>query len=190
MKPATLGLVAALFATPLAAADDYAAAMGAYLENQAAGWVSDPVIVDAIRAQNAANAGLGQADIDAMDAQWAAEVGSGSAPLVDSVLNHAAADFLRSQVDASGGAITEVFIMDQHGLNVAASHATSDMWQGDEAKFQETYPKGAGAVHFSDIEFDESTQSYQGQISVSIVDPDSGEVIGAITIGVDAEALL
>jgi hypothetical protein len=101
-----------------------------------------------------------------------------------------AADFLRGQVDASGGRITEVFIMDRHGLNVAASAMTSDMWQGDEAKFTETYSMGAGAVHFSEVELDESTQRYQAQISVTIVDPSSGEPIGAMTVGVDAEALL
>jgi hypothetical protein len=67
---------------------------------------------------------------------------------------------------------------------------TSDMWQGDEAKFTETYSVGAGAVHFSDVELDESTQRYQAQISLTIVDPASGEPIGAMTVGVDAEALL
>jgi hypothetical protein len=80
--------------------------------------------------------------------------------------------------------------MDRHGLNVAASAITSDMWQGDEAKFTETYSIGAGAVHFSEVELDESTQRYQAQISVTIVDPSSGEPIGAMTVGVDAEALL
>jgi hypothetical protein len=80
--------------------------------------------------------------------------------------------------------------MDQHGLNVAASAMTSDMWQGDEAKFTETYSMGAGAVHFSEVELDESTQRYQAQISVTIVDPATGEPIGAMTVGVDAEALL
>jgi hypothetical protein len=77
-----------------------------------------------------------------------------------------------------------------HGLNVAASAMTSDMWQGDEAKFTETYSIGAGAVHFSEVELDESTQRYQAQISLTIVDPASGEPIGAMTVGVDAEALL
>ena len=80
--------------------------------------------------------------------------------------------------------------MDARGLNVAASAATSDYWQGDEDKFQQTYEIGADSVHFSDIEFDESSQTYQGQISVVIVDPSTNTPIGAITIGVNAEALL
>ncbi len=38
--------------------------------------------------------------------------------------------------------MTEVFVMDARGLNVAASDVTSDYWQGDEEKFSETFPKG------------------------------------------------
>ena len=80
--------------------------------------------------------------------------------------------------------------MDAHGLNVAATAPTSDMWQGDEAKFTETYPKGPDATHFSEVEFDESSQIFQGQISIPMVDPDTGEVVGAMTVGVNAEALM
>ena len=79
--------------------------------------------------------------------------------------------------------------MDQRGLNVAASHATSDYWQGDEAKFTQSFGLGAGAIHCGDIEFDESSQTYQGQVSVSIVDPETQAVIGAITFGLNADAL-
>ena len=42
----------------------------------------------------------------------------------------------------------------------------------------------------SDVELDESTQAYQAQFSVSIADPATGEPIGAMTVGVFAEALL
>jgi hypothetical protein len=54
----------------------------------------------------------------------------------------------------------------------------------------ETYGIGPDAVHFSEVELDESTQRYQAQISLTIVDPATGEPIGAMTVGVDAEALL
>lgn len=181
---------ATILACSAAAANEYEPAMQSYLQDNVVTWASDPVLVDAIRAQNARTSGYSQDQIIAMDQDWRAQVGSADAPLVNEVLSNPAAEFLRAQVSGSGGTITEVFVMDAHGLNVAASAATSDMWQGDEAKFQETYPNGPNATHFSDVEFDESTQSYQGQISMSVVDPASGEVIGAITIGVDAESLL
>jgi hypothetical protein len=165
-------------------------AMQAFLDNNIASWAADPVLVDAIIAQNQTTSGYDAATIEQMDAAWRAEVGAGSAPTIDPVLSHPASDFLRAKLSESGGMITEIFVMDAVGLNVAATGVTSDYWQGDEAKHAETYGAGAGAVHFSDIDFDESSQSYQAQISVAITDPASGAVIGALTVGVDAESLM
>lgn len=190
MKKFALGAI--IFGASVSAsfANEYGPAMQSYLDASISGWVADPVIVSAINDQNSTTGAYDQTAIDRMDQDWRSQVGTGDEPLVDRVLFNDAAEFLRQQVEISGGAITEAFIMDARGLNVAASTPTSDMWQGDEAKFQETYPNGPDAAHFGEIEFDESSQTYQGQISLSITDPATGEVIGAITIGVDAEALL
>jgi len=72
---------------------------------------------------------------------------------------------------------------------VALSDVTSDYWQGDEAKWQMTYGEPAGTVHLGDVELDESTQTYQSQVSFPIFDPETGEGIGAVTVGVDLSAL-
>ena len=82
-----------------------------------------------------------------------------------------------------------VFVMDGKGLNVGQSDVTSDYWQGDEAKWQDTYSNGKGAVHISELEEDESTQTLQSQVSVTVVDPESGKAIGAVTFGVNVENL-
>ncbi|WGV16225.1 hypothetical protein [Fuscovulum ytuae] len=179
----------AFFATA-SVASEYDAAMKDYLDGSIRAWANDPVLVQAITAANAERAGLDQAKIDEMDTAWRAEVGQADTPTMTPVMTNAAADFLRGQVDASGGKITEVFITDNVGLNVAASSPTSDMWQGDEEKFTDVFPKGAEGVLFGEIELDESTQTYQGQISISITDPATSEVIGTMTIGVNAEALM
>jgi hypothetical protein len=181
-------LALALPALP-AAANDFAPAVHAYLDAEIRTWANDPRIVAAIIAQNAETGGYTQADIDRLDQQWMAEVGTSDRPLVDVVLAHPVSEMLRAQIAASGGMVTEVFVMDALGLNVATAIPTSDYWQGDEAKFSETFPKGADAVHLSDVEFDESSQSYQVQVSFPIVDPASGSVVGAITVGVDAGRL-
>jgi hypothetical protein len=169
-------------------ADEYGPAMQAYLDSAVRAWAADPVLIQAIADRNGATSALSQADIDTMDQTWRAEVGGSATPTIDPVLNSAAAEFLRQRVAESGGAITEAFVMDSRGLLVAASDVTSDYWQGDEAKWQETYPKGAAAVHLSDVEFDESSQTYQGQVSIAVVDP-SGAVIGALTVGLNADML-
>lgn len=188
------GLVAALALSALGATTTSAAepqaAMQSFLEQHILGWAQDAVIVGAIAAQNVDTAGYDQAQIDALDLEWREQVGTGSSDLVGNVLNGDAAAFLQQHVGTSDGAITEIFIMDAHGLNVAASGPTSDYWQGDEAKFQQTYGVGPTAVHFSEVEFDESSQSYQAQISLTITDPATGAAIGAMTVGVNAEHLM
>ena len=188
MRIAPLALALGL-ALP-AHANDFAPQMQDFLDAQIRPWAADPMILDALRAQNARTMGLGQAEIDAMDQAWRAEVGTGSTPTIDPVLGNPVAEMLRAHVAESGGAITEIFVMDGVGLNVAASDVTSDMWQGDEEKWTETYAAGLDAVHLGEIEFDESSQRYQGQISFTIADPATGEVLGAMTVGVDAERLM
>jgi len=51
------------------------------------------------------------------------------------------------------------------------TNKTSDYWQGDEAKFTESFKGGSGAVHIGDVEFDQSAQAYLVQISVPVMPP-------------------
>jgi hypothetical protein len=160
-----------------------------YAEKTVKPWMADPAIILAILAQNAETAALTAPDIDALDKTWRGELGQSAQPTINSVLASGASDLLRSHVESSAGIITEIFVMDAVGLNVAASSITSDYWQGDEAKFTETFPKGADAMHLSDVEFDESTQVYQLQVSFTVTDPASGAAIGAVTVALDAAQL-
>ena len=187
MHRPTSVLLLFLAAAP-AVASDIEPRMRAFLDTEIARWSHDQVLIDAIRSQNQTTAGYSQAQIDELDQAWRSAVGTTDSTVIGPVLNNAASDFLRGVVSEAGGAITEVFVMDSRGLNVATSGVTSDYWQGDEEKFTETYPRGAGAVHFGEIEFDESSQSYQGQVSFSLVDPETESVVGAMTVGLNAEA--
>jgi len=177
-----------LFAAPASHAADVPPAMSQYIYDDLMSWVNDPAIVAAIKAQNTETGGLSPDQIIAKDNAWRAEVGSAETPMIDAVLTAPLSGFLKEHLTKSSGRILEVFVMDSVGLNVAASGVTSDYWQGDEAKFQETVPKGTGSVFIDEIELDESTQAYQGQVSFAVTDPDSGTVIGAITVGLNASA--
>ena len=178
-----------LMATPLAA-QDFDAAIQSYYATEIAGWANSQVLVDAVNAQNTTTAAYSQSDIDALDLAWRAEVGTSNTPTITPVLQNSAAGFLRDQVAGSGAANTEIFVTDAQGLNVAASDITSDYWQGDEAKHSETYGQGPGSIHISEVEFDDSTQRFQAQVSFTLVDPATGQSIGAVTVGVDAESLM
>lgn len=151
-------------------------------------WLNDPTVIEAIKAQDTANANLSEADIDALDKKWRAEVDGSDHSMIDGVLGNALSKFLQAKKEASGGKITEIFVMDAKGLNVGQSDVTSDYWQGDEAKFQKSFGAGKDAIFVDEIEKDESTQTLQSQASITISD-ESGTPIGAVTIGVNVDAL-
>lgn len=170
-------------------AQDHVGPITEYFKANIEPWLSDPVVVKAINDQNAAHAGLSQADIDSLDKKWRAETEAGSHPMIDGVLGNPLSKFLVEKQAASGGMVTEIFVMDNKGLNVGQSGVTSDYWQGDEAKWQKSFGAGAGAIFIDEVEKDESTQTLQSQVSIAISDPATNEVIGAITLGIDVGGL-
>lgn len=177
-----------VMAASLAQAVDAPPAMRAFVESDIMSWAHSTQVIDAIATQNSQTAGTSEAQIVEWDNAWRAQVGKSDQPLISEVMSRDLSKFLADQVAASGGRITEIFVMDALGLNVAASDVTSDYWQGDEAKFQKTYGVGPDTIFVDAVEFDESSQTYQGQISISLKDPATGEVIGAMTVGLNAEA--
>jgi hypothetical protein len=162
----------------------------AYTETEVAKWVADADVVAALNAANAANAAYDQTKIDELDKQWRAEVGAAAHPLIDSVMGNPASAKAKSWCAGAGGVVTEIILVDNKGLNVGICDATSDYWQGDEPKYQNTFPKGAGAVFVDEVEQDSSTQKFQVQSSMTVVDPASGQPIGVVTVGLDAEGLM
>ncbi|ASM72290.1 MULTISPECIES: hypothetical protein [Roseobacteraceae] len=176
-----------MFTAPLAAAEP-ADAMTQYVTEKVVAWLQTDDVVAAITAKNAQTGALTVQEVDDLDRDWRAQVGQADKPLILSVLDTPLSASLADHVAGSGGMITEIFVMDSQGLNVAASAVTSDYWQGDEAKFQQTFDVGPGAVHVSEVELDESTQTYQAQVSVSLTDPATGALIGAVTFGLNAQA--
>jgi hypothetical protein len=160
-----------------------------YVSRNVLPWVDDQVIINAVRDQNARHADLTRAEVNRLDLDWRAQVTTSDRPLVDEVLGREISKFLAKKQDASRGLITEIFVMDNKGLNVGQSEVTSDFWQGDEAKWQQTFMAGAGAVFIDTAKNDESTRARQSQASITISDPVTGEPIGAITVGIDLDRL-
>ncbi|SDF27315.1 hypothetical protein [Thalassobaculum litoreum] len=186
-----LGVVATVvaFSAGAASANDFASQITDVLSKQVRPWLSDPTVIEAVKAQNAETAGLSEAEIDALDKQWRAEAEAGSGPLIDKVLAGKLSAFLKKKKAASDGLYSEVFVMDAKGLNVGQSDVTSDYMQGDEDKWQKTYPVGPDAVFIDEVEFDDSSGQFQSQVNATIADPATGQAIGAITIGINVEKL-
>ena len=177
------------FAVPAPAQDDYTAPLTELANGKLREIAQNPVLVSAIMAQNEQSGGYDQAKIDELDKQWRAEVDAADKPLINATLGTDASSALAAAQADSAGLFTEIFATDATGRNVAQSTITSDYWQGDEDKFTKSFGAGADAVFLGEIEQDESTQTYQSQVSITVTDPATGAPIGSITAGVDLSAL-
>lgn len=143
---------------------------------------TDPIIVKAVRNENAKRKSLNQ--IQDMDKKWKAT--PGIADYMQALMDSECGRYLRS-IQNGTPFYAEIFVMDNQGANVAMTDKTSDYWQGDEAKFKNSYNNGKGAVFVDDVEFDDSSQAYLVQVSVPVKDGDA--VIGAITFGIDMDKI-
>ncbi|MEB3735284.1 PDC sensor domain-containing protein [Halopseudomonas pachastrellae] len=148
-------------------------------------WKQEPRLIDAVIQHNSQHNQLSMQQIHARDQQWQQEQANGSGPLIDSVLNSPAADWLRARQAEHEGLISEILLTDQQGLNVAVSGLTTDYWQGDEAKFAEPFFASTDRPYMSQLAYDQSTQRYQVHISTSVRDPQTGAIIGVLIIGLD-----
>jgi hypothetical protein len=149
----------------------------------------DPTVIAAVMAQNAESEAITSAEIEQLDKEWRAETQSSEQPLISRILGNPLSKHLKQAEEQAKGLITEIIVMDGKGLNVGISDVTSDYWQGDEDKWIKTYPVGPNAIFVDEIEVDESTQTLQSQVSFSVVDPATNAVIGAVTFGIDMDAL-
>lgn len=172
-----------------ARANDFAPQIARVLEERIRPWLSDPVVVASIEAQNARTAALSDAEVEALDEQWRTETRNGGGPLIASVTSGRLSRFLRATKDRSGGLFLEILVMDGRGLNVGVSDVTSDYMQGDEDKWRRTYPLGPGAVFVDRVEYDASGRAFQSQVSATVADPETGDAIGAVTVGINVERL-
>ena len=182
-----LMVVGVTFSSVSAEANEFAPKMKSVFESQVKAWLSDPAVISAVKAQNAKHVSISAGDIDKLDKQWRAEAKKGSGPLIDATLANSLSKFLKGKQNASKGVFSEIFVMDNKGLNVGQSAKTSDYMQGDEGKWKKSYGAGAGALFIDEVEFDDSSKTFQSQMSATIVD--GGKAIGAITLGVNVEKL-
>jgi hypothetical protein len=155
------------------------------VENEFQKWINDPIIINAIKDANRLNKTRTEDEILVQDNKWRA----GDAEFQGLYTNTPSSMFLKQKQKESDNLYSELFIMDFQGCNVGLSDLTSDFWQGDEAKFKKSFNNGAGSVFIDEIELDESTGTYQVQVSLPIVDKTNNEVVGAITIGIDMSKL-
>jgi hypothetical protein len=149
---------------------------------------NDRTLIDAVVAQNAQSYRLNRGDIAALDRRYQADATTTSG-IAAELIARPASQMLRSYMDGAQDRIVLIMLMDKAGLNVAASRLTHDYWQGDEEKFTQTMPLGPGAVHWGKAERDDVTGRVMHIVARTMIDPKTGEPIGAIAVGYDRIAL-
>ncbi|MFC7334536.1 hypothetical protein [Rhodocista pekingensis] len=156
-----------------------------YLKEEATAIAADPRVIAAVKAANVEHAALDDAAIQALDRQWRQEAKVGTGPLVTGLLARPVSAALRDYQAKSLGLMAEIFVISAKGLNVGQTGVTSDYFQGDEPKWQETFPKGPGALLVEDPNFDESVNTFVSTASITIADPATGAAIGVLTVNID-----
>lgn len=135
----------------------------------------DPVIIDAVRATNQAHIDISLEQIIELDQRWRSSDG------VDDFIrpfltNEAALRLIKFQEDYPG--FSEIFVTDEHGMNVGQTNKTTDYYQADEDWWVGGYNGGAGKVFHGPIEFDESAQAEAISLYIPVIDPENGRAIG------------
>ncbi len=138
---------------------------------------ANKVVIDAVREQNAKRMPLDQ--IKKIDKEWSStkEVTA----FKRSLQENSSGQYLRRHVTRNP-TYGEAFLTDNQGANVAAYPATTDYWQGDEEKWTASYNKGKGKVFVGPVKYDDSSKTYQAQVSAPVLDGD--KTIGVLVVGV------
>jgi hypothetical protein len=137
---------------------------------------SDPAVVREVKRQNAQRIPLDT--LQKLDAEWTAT--PAPTPLKRRMTGNACARALYRHRDRLGRRLAEVLIMDNQGALVGATRRTSDYWQGDEAKWLESFNGGRGGELREKPFFDDSSQSYVVQVSLPV--KDGARTIGALSV--------
>ncbi|MEZ5357257.1 MAG: PDC sensor domain-containing protein [Candidatus Zixiibacteriota bacterium] len=139
---------------------------------------TNAIFVKAVTEQNAK--GITLDEIKVLDDKW--QHAEDFLPIHEEMLGNACAKEIQSIAKANT-IITEMFVMDNQGANVGQNEITSDYWQGDEAKWINSFNDGKGGVDISEPKLDKSTSKIDQKVSLPIIDA-SGKVIGAVCVGV------
>ena len=158
-------------------------------ERLAAPVFAAPSLVKTLRQQNLLTAEMDPLEIRRLDRMWVKEAEQGGGELSAEILARPLSEMLKKHKVVSGRLIAEIIVADRIGLNAGVSDITSDYWQGDEPKYLNTIGHGNPGVFMEDISYDKSSRSVSAQASKSVRDPDTGEVIGMITITLRVDGL-
>ena len=149
------------------------------------GYLASDIVQMSVKDQNRKYADRSEDEITALDDKWRKETEAKAKPLISATLSNPLSAYLTRVQSNSNGLFTEIFIMDDKGMNVGQSSISSDYWQGDEDKWQKTYLEGVGTVFIDAPEFDAALKVNVVQLNLSVDDPETRKPIGAATFQIN-----
>lgn len=181
--------LAAVVTGPCRAEDDHEARIRNLVHAKILPIVRESIVVESVKVQNHANATLNAQAIRRLDKIWKDEVQRAGGALINEVLANPLSTYLRKVEKDNGGMFDKIYVMDAKGLNVGQTDLTPDYWQGDEGKWQKTYLTGRDSIRISKIKYDEKSKKAKARVTVTIVDPATDRVIGAMSVAVILDEL-
>lgn len=125
------------------------------------------------------------------DEEWIMLAREGAASAIAAeILGNDLSKYLRTFQASIGEQVAEAFVFDTHGQIIGMSRLTSDFDQSGEAQFQMIDSLNREKALITDIWYDASTRAFLSQITVPIIDPDSGQTLAALTVGLNVSAAL
>ena len=152
---------------------------------QVRGFLASEIVQMSVKDQNRKYADRTEDEITEMDDKWRKETEAKAKPLISATLSNPLSAYLTRVQANSKGLFTEIFVMDDKGMNVGQSSISSDYWQGDEDKWQKTFLVGASTVFVDAPEFDTDLGVTVVQLNMSVDDPQTKKPIGAATFQVN-----
>lgn len=153
-------------------------------------FIETEIVRQSIVNQNGKHAGLAEDEIIDLDQMWRAEHDADDQPLISATLTNPLSSYLTRIQAQAIGLYTEIFVMDAKGLNVGQSNISSDYWQGDEAKFQKTFPVGPTEVFVDEPEFNDRLGIWVAQVNMTIAESSKTRAIGAVTVEINLSELM
>ena len=127
------------------------------------------VFVQEVAGQNGKNVSL--EDIQKIDTQW--KEAEDELPIQAEIMSNACAQEIR-RIAKGMPILSETFVMDNQGANVGQNALTSDYWQGDEAKWKNSYKDARGGIDVGKRKLDKSTNVVDQKVSLPIISEPTG----------------
>jgi len=150
---------------------------------------ANPVIIDSVQNANRAQAGASEdalkARILAREKDWNSPA---SEPFIRGMLGAPASRLLGRFLEIDRRFL-RLTLTDSHGAVIAATHKTLDYYQGDEDFWNSIFSNGRGAVHITDVLYDDVTKSNYIGLGVPVMDPSNNAFIGALDALVEVSTI-